>query len=62
MKDAYKLLKAKCFACDKLRIHRTKVDAFTIALKLLKAGDLVGSSDLKHYLMYAAGTFIGANE
>lgn len=42
-KDCYKLLKAKCFACNRLRIHPNKIEAFTAALKLVKAGDIVAS-------------------
>ena len=59
MKDAYKLLKSKCFACDRLRIHDSKITSYIIALKLLKAGDFVVSHDLKHYLLYAASAFAG---
>jgi DNA-directed RNA polymerase I subunit RPA1 len=53
-KDAYKLLKAKCFSCHRLRIHDSKQNAFIGALKLLKTGEVVHSSELKSYLLYAA--------
>ena len=46
MKDVYRLLKSKCFACHRLRIHGSKIDTYTICLKLLKAGDLVVSQEL----------------
>jgi len=41
MKDAYKLLKAKCFACHRIRIHPNKIAVYTRVLKLVKAGELV---------------------
>jgi DNA-directed RNA polymerase beta' subunit len=53
-KDAYKLLKAKCFGCHRLRIHGSKQNAYIGALKLLKAGDVVHSQEMKSYLLYAA--------
>ena len=43
MKEVYKLLKAKCFSCDRLRIHDSKSKTFALCLKLLKAGDAVVS-------------------
>jgi len=54
IKDIYKLLKSKCFACDRLRIHASKLEVFETTLKLLKAGDLVTSSELKSYFLFAA--------
>ena len=42
-KDIYKLLKAKCFACHRMRIHGSKQEGFIGALKLIKAGDVVHS-------------------
>jgi len=53
-KDAYKLLKAKCFGCHRLRIHASKQEAYIGALKLLKTGDIVHSQELKSYLLYSA--------
>ena len=53
-KDAYKLLKAKCFGCHRLRIPASKQDAYIGALKLLKTGEVVQSLELKTYLLYAA--------
>lgn len=53
-KDAYKLLKAKCFGCHRIRIQSSKLEAFIGAMKLLKAGDVVHSQELKSYLLYAA--------
>ena len=47
MKDVYKLLKSKCFSCHRLRIHASKRDTYIVCLKLLKAGDLVVSQELK---------------
>ena len=41
MKDVYKLLKAKCFGCDRMRIHPNKINTYVVCLKLLKAGDMV---------------------
>jgi hypothetical protein len=48
-KEIYKLLKSKCFECHRLRIHPEKIDAFTTALKMLKAGELVGSAKIKQW-------------
>jgi len=42
-KDAYKLLKAKCFGCHRIRIHGSKLEAYIGAIKLLKAGDIIHS-------------------
>jgi DNA-directed RNA polymerase beta' subunit len=53
-KDTYKLLKAKCFGCHRLRIHGSKQEAYIGAMKLLKAGDVIHSQELKSYLLYAA--------
>lgn len=47
MKDVYKLLKAKCFSCDRMRIHAGKITTYVVCLKLLKAGDMVVSQELK---------------
>ena len=54
VKEVYKLLKATCFACHRLRIHPSKISAYTKVLKLIKVGELVQSSSLKHYLLFAA--------
>jgi len=54
MKDAYKLLKAKCFACHRIRIHPNKIAVYTRVLKLVKAGELVQSAQLKQYLLHAS--------
>jgi DNA-directed RNA polymerase I subunit RPA1 len=53
-KETYKLLKAKCFSCHRMRIHPHKIEAFIGALKLMKTGDVVHSKELKRYLLYAA--------
>lgn len=53
-KDTYKLLKSKCFACHRIRIAPSKIEAFVVALKLLKAGDIVASKELKSYMLHAA--------
>ena len=57
-KEAYKLLKAKCFGCHRLRIHASKIDAYIGALKMLKAGDCVNSHQLKAFLLYAAKAIV----
>ena len=54
VKEVYKLLKAKCFACHHIRIHPSKIEAYTSVLKLLKIGEVVQSATLKQYLLYAA--------
>lgn len=54
VKEVYKLLKATCFSCHRLRIHPSKISVYTKVLKLLKVGELVQSSSLKHYLLFAA--------
>lgn len=53
-KDAYRLLKSKCFGCHRLRIHPNKLEVYEIVLKLLKCGDCVNSQVLKAYLLHAA--------
>ena len=42
-------MKSKCFKCHRLRIHPEKIEAYTVALKFLKAGELVGSAKLKSW-------------
>ena len=54
MKDVYKLLKSKCFSCNRMRIHASKIDTYIMCLKLLKAGDLVVSQELKQFFLHAA--------
>ena len=54
MKDVYKLLKAKCFSCDRIRIHPAKIETYVLCLKLLKAGDMVTSQELKTYFLHAS--------
>ena len=50
MKDVYRLLKSKCFHCHRLRIHEYKIGVYVAVLKLLKAGDLILSQELKNLL------------
>jgi DNA-directed RNA polymerase beta' subunit len=57
-KEAYKLLKAKCFGCHRLRIHGSKIDAYIGALKMLKAGDVVNSHELKAFLLFSAKAIV----
>jgi len=57
MKDVYKLLKSKCFSCNRMRIHASKIDTYIMCLKLLKAGDLVVSQELKQFFLHAATKF-----
>ena len=52
--DVYKLLKSKCFSCDRIRIHPGKIETYVRVLKLIKAGDMVTSQDLKTFFLYAA--------
>ena len=54
IKELYRLMKAKCFHCHKLRIHESKIAAFVSALKLIKAGDIIGSQKIKAYLLSMA--------
>lgn len=62
MKDVYKLLKAKCFSCDRIRIHPGKIETYVRVLKLIKAGDMVTSQDLKTFFLYAASQFVVATD
>ena len=62
MKDVYKLLKAKCFSCDRMRIHNSKIETYVYCLKLLKAGDMVTSQSLKNYFLHAASKFVLASD
>ena len=54
IKDMYRLMKAKCFHCHRLRINATKIQAFTDALKMIKAGEIIGSQKMKAYFFSVA--------
>ena len=43
IRELYRLLKATCFHCHRLRVNSQKIEVFTNALKLIKAGDIVSS-------------------
>jgi DNA-directed RNA polymerase I subunit RPA1 len=43
IKDLYRLMKAKCFSCNRLRINETKIEVLTNALKFVKTGDIMSS-------------------
>jgi len=43
IKDLYRLMKAKCFSCHKLRVHERKIANLTLALKFVKTGDIIGT-------------------
>lgn len=45
----YRLLKSKCFHCHRLRVHDSKLNIFQSALKLIKAGEMIGSQRIKHH-------------
>ena len=61
IKELYRLLKATCFHCHRLRVNAHKISAFTNALKLIKAGEIVGSQKLKqHFLSCAKDVVSGA--
>ena len=62
MKDVYKLLKSKCFSCDRIRIHSSKIDTYIVCLKLLKAGNFVVSADLKQFMLHASNQICLATE
>jgi hypothetical protein len=47
-------MKAKCFHCHRLRIAEAKINVFVNALKLIKAGDIVGSQRIKNYFLSLA--------
>lgn len=49
IREMYRLLKSKCFHCHRLRIHPSKVGIFESALKLIKAGEMIGSQRIKHH-------------
>ena len=61
IKDMYRLMKSKCFACNKLRINGTKISTFTQALKLIKAGDIFLSQRLKAYCFSMAKDLLNAD-
>ena len=54
IKELYRLMKAKCFHCHRLRIPAHKINTFEQALKLIKAGEIVGSQRLKSLFLSAA--------
>ena len=47
IKELYRIMKAKCFHCHRIRINESKINAFLSALKLIKAGEIIGSSRIK---------------
>ena len=49
IKEMYRIMKSKCFHCHKLRINDSKIGIFTYALKLVKAGEIIGSQKLKQH-------------
>mgnify|MGYP002630407907 CR=1 FL=1 len=54
IKDLYRLMKAKCFHCHRLRVPDAKVTVLTNALKFIKAGEIIGSQRIKaHFLAMA---------
>jgi DNA-directed RNA polymerase I subunit RPA1 len=54
IKDLYRLMKSKCFHCHRLRIHESKLNVFVHSLKLIKAGEIVGSQRIKNYFLSLA--------
>lgn len=54
IKDLYRLMKSKCFHCHRLRIHESKLNVYVHALKLIKAGEIVGSQRIKNYFLSLA--------
>ena len=54
IKEMYRLMKAKCFHCHRLRIPDAKIAILTNALKFIKAGEIIGSQRIKaHFLAIA---------
>ena len=54
IKEMYRLMKAKCFHCHRLRIPEAKINLITHALKFIKAGEIIGSQRIKtHFLAIA---------
>jgi hypothetical protein len=43
IKEMYRIMKSKCFNCHRLRISDSKIGIFIAVLKLIKAGEIVGS-------------------
>jgi DNA-directed RNA polymerase I subunit RPA1 len=43
IKEMYRIMKSKCFNCHRLRINESKIEIFIGVLKLIKAGEIVGS-------------------
>ena len=54
IKELYRLMKSKCFHCHKLRINGSKINVFINSLKLIKAGEIIGSQKIKMYSMSLA--------
>jgi hypothetical protein len=54
IKELYRLMKAKCFHCHRLRINESKINVFLNALKLVKAGEIVASQRIKNYFLSLA--------
>ena len=47
-------MKSKCFHCHRLRINDSKINVFVNTLKLVKAGEILGSHRIKNYFFSLA--------
>ena len=54
IRDLYRLMKAKCFHCHRLRIPESKLVVLTNALKFIKAGEIIGSQKIKAHFFALA--------
>ena len=54
IKEMYRIMKSKCFHCHRLRISDWKMNVYGNVLKLIKAGEVIGSQRLKHYFLAMA--------
>jgi len=60
IKEMYRLMKAKCFHCHRLRVPDAKLAVLTHALKFIKAGEIIGSQKIKAHFLAAAREVVHA--
>lgn len=59
IKELYRLMKAKCFHCHRLRVPDAKLVVLTNALKFIKAGEILGSQKIKAHFFALAKEVTG---
>jgi len=55
-------MKSTCFHCHKLRVMDAKLTDLTIAFKLLKAGEIIGSQKIRGHFANLASQVLKVND